>query len=68
MPIQACEAQEMVIHCADLSDQQKGQMPAQIITHPDKALPLFEVPEYLLAHTLSAHLQGPPAGTVTTLC
>ena len=67
MPIQACEAQEKVIHCEDLSDQQKGQMLSQIITYPDRALLLFEVPEYLLAHTLSAHLQGPPAGTVTTL-
>lgn len=63
MPIQACEAQEKVIHCAELSDQQKGQMLSLIISYPDRALPLFEVPEYLLAHTLSAHLQGPPAGT-----
>jgi len=68
MLIQACEAQEKVIHCSDLSDQQKGQMLSQIITYPARVLPLFEVPEYLLAHTLSAHLQGPPAGTVTTLC
>lgn len=64
MPIQACEAREKVIHCADLSHQQKGQMLAQIINCPDRALPLFDVPEFLLADTLSAHLQGPPAGTV----
>ena len=67
MPIQACEAQDKVTYCADLSDKQKGQMLAQIITYPDRAPPLFEVPEYLLAHPLSAHLQSPPAGTVTTL-
>ena len=64
MPIQACEAREKVIHCAYLSHQQKGQMLAQIINCPDRALPLFDVPEFLLADTLSAHLQGPPAGTV----
>ena len=67
MPIQAREAQEKVIRCADLSNQQKGQMLSLLIAYPNRALPLFEVPEYLLAHTLSAHLQGPPAGTVTTL-
>ena len=59
MPIQTCEAQEKVIHCADLSDQQKGQMLSQIITFPDRALPLFEVPEYLLAHTFVSAPTGP---------
>ena len=63
----SCEAQEKVIQWANLSGQQKGQMLSQIITYPDIALPLFEVPEYLLAQTLSAHLQGPPAGIVNSV-
>ena len=63
MPVQACEAKEKVIQLANLSDKEKGQMLARIIIYPDRALPLFEVPEYLLAHTLSEYLQGPPAGT-----
>ena len=64
MSVHADEARAKVIHCETLDDKQKAKMLLLINTEPDTTLPVFTgVPDFLLGHTLSMHLEGLKAGT-----
>ena len=64
MSAQADGARAKVIHCETLDDKQKAKMLLLINTKPDTTLPVFTgVPDFLLGHTLSMHLEELTAGT-----
>ncbi|KAA6429165.1 MAG: hypothetical protein FRX49_00562 [Trebouxia sp. A1-2] len=59
MSLQADEARAKIINCEALDDKQKAKMLLLINTEPDTTLPVFTgVPDFLLGHTLSMHLEG----------
>ncbi|DBA89099.1 TPA: hypothetical protein ACH3X1_016272 [Trebouxia sp. C0004] len=59
MSVQADDARAKVIHCETLDNEQKAKMLLLINTKPDTTLPVFTgVPDFLLGHTLSVHLEG----------
>ena len=63
MSVQADDARAKVIHCETLDNEQKAKMLLLINTKPDTTLPVFTgVPDFLLGHTLSVHLEGMTAG------
>ncbi|KAA6419341.1 MAG: hypothetical protein FRX49_10740 [Trebouxia sp. A1-2] len=63
MSLQADEARAKIINCEALDDKQKAKMLLLINTEPDTTLPVFTgVPDFLLGHTLSMHLEGLKAG------
>ncbi|KAL3139897.1 hypothetical protein ABBQ38_004191 [Trebouxia sp. C0009 RCD-2024] len=63
MSLQADEARAKIINCEALDDKQKAKMLLLINTEPDTSLPVFTgVPDFLLGHTLSMHLEGLKAG------
>ena len=63
MSVQADDARAKVIHCKALDNEQKAKMLLLINTKPDTTLPVFTgVPDFLLGHTLSVHLEGMTAG------
>ena len=67
MSVQADDARAKVIHCETLDNKQKAKMLLLINTKPDTTLPVFTgVPDFLLGHTLSVHLEGLTAGTTLT--
>lgn len=67
MLLQADDARAKVIHCVTLDNKQKAKMLLLINTKPDTTLPVFTgVPDFLLGHTLSVHLEGMTAGTTPT--
>ena len=67
MSVSADDARAKVIHCEALHDKQKAKMLLLINTEPDITLPVFTgVPDFLLGHTLSAHLEGMTTGTTPT--
>ena len=67
MSVQADDARAKVIHCETLDNKQKAKMLLLINTKPDTTLPVFTgVPDFLLGHTLSVHLEGLTAGTTPT--
>ena len=67
MSVSADEARAKVIHCEALDDKQKAKMLLLINTEPDTTLPVFTgVPDFLLGHTVSAHLEGMTTGTSPT--
>ncbi|DBA71815.1 TPA: hypothetical protein ACH3X2_010968 [Trebouxia sp. C0005] len=64
MSLQADEARAKIINCEALDDKQKAKMLLLINTEPDTTLPVFTgVPDFLLGHTLSMHLEGLKADT-----
>ena len=64
---QADDARVKDIHCEMLDNKQKAKMLLLINTKPDTTLPVFTgVPDVLLGHTLSMHLEGLTAGTMPT--
>ena len=67
MPVQADDARAKVIQCETLYHEQKAKMLLLINTKPDTTLPVFTgVPDFLLGHTVSMHLEGLTAGTTPT--
>ena len=67
MSVSADDARAKVIHCEALDDKQKAKMLLLINTEPDTTLPVFTgVPDFLLGHTLSVHLEGMTTGTTPT--
>lgn len=67
MSLQADEARAKIINCEILDDKQKAKMLLLLNTEPDTSLPVFTgVPDFLLGHTLSMHLEGLKAGTSPT--
>ena len=67
MSVQADDARAKVIHCETLDNKQKAKMLLLINTKPDTTLPVFTgVPDFLLGHTLSVHMEGLTAGITPT--
>ena len=67
MSVQADDARAKVVHCEVLDNKQKAKMLLLINTKPDTTMPVFTgVPDFLLGHTLSLHLEGLTAGTMPT--
>ena len=67
MLVSADDARAKVIHCEALDDKQKAKMLLLINTEPDTTLPVFTgVPDFLLGHTLSVHMEGLTAGITPT--
>ena len=67
MSVQAEDARDKVIQCETLDNKQKAKMLLLNNTKPDITLPVFTgVPDFLLGHTLSMHLEGVTAGTTPT--
>ncbi|KAL0021289.1 hypothetical protein WJX79_009826 [Trebouxia sp. C0005] len=68
MSLQADEARAKIINCEAVDDKQKAKMLLLINTEPDTTLLVFTgVPDFLLGHTLSMHLEGLRAGSVAAL-
>ena len=67
MSVQADDARAKVIQCETLDHEQKAKMLLLINTKPDTTLLVFTgVPDFLLGHTVSMHLEGLTAGTTPT--